>query len=89
VFIAFDKLHNQELRKAIITVPERAIGASFANEPLSKFVFRAAWHVEPKWNLCNAVEKFGVEAFDDCLIAVDEFHHVWTNPDNNLLRYLY
>jgi superfamily II DNA or RNA helicase len=30
------------------------------------------------------VEKFGVEAFDDRLIAVDEFHHVSANPDNRL-----
>ena len=27
-----------------------------------------------------AVDKFGVEAFDDRLIAVDEFHHVSANP---------
>ncbi|MBD7965952.1 DEAD/DEAH box helicase [Fictibacillus norfolkensis] len=31
-----------------------------------------------------AVDKFGVEAFDDRLIAVDEFHHVSSNPDNKL-----
>lgn len=31
-----------------------------------------------------AVDKFGIEAFDDRLIAVDEFHHVSTNPDNKL-----
>jgi superfamily II DNA or RNA helicase len=31
-----------------------------------------------------AVEKFGVEAFDDRLIAVDEFHHVSANPDSRL-----
>jgi hypothetical protein len=30
------------------------------------------------------VEKFGVEAFDDRLIAVDEFHHVSANPDSRL-----
>ncbi|WP_305968484.1 MULTISPECIES: DEAD/DEAH box helicase [unclassified Mameliella] len=116
MFIALDKLHNQGLRKAIITVPEKSIGSSFADEPLAKFGFWADWHVEPKWNLCNApgedgskaasvgaflksadqvlvcphatfrnaVEKFGVDAFDDCLIAVDEFHHVSANPDNKL-----
>ncbi len=116
MFIALDKLHNQGLRKAIITVPEKSIGSSFADEPLSAFGFWADWHVAPKWNLCNApgtdggkadsvgaflecgdsvlvcphatfrnaVEKFGVEAFDDCLIAVDEFHHVSANPDNKL-----
>ena len=31
-----------------------------------------------------AVDKFGVEAFDERLIAVDEFHHVSANPDNKL-----
>ena len=31
-----------------------------------------------------AVDKFGVEQFDDRLIAVDEFHHVSANPDNKL-----
>ena len=32
----------------------------------------------------NAVEEFGIEVFDDCLIAIDEFHHVSANPDNKL-----
>jgi len=116
MFIALDKLHNQGLRQAIIVVPEKSIGSSFADEPLSKFGFWADWKVEPRWNLCNspgtdggkvnsvgaflesddrvlvcthatfrfAVERFGVEAFDDRLIAVDEFHHVSANPDNKL-----
>ena len=30
------------------------------------------------------VDEFGVEAFDERLIAVDEFHHVSANPDNKL-----
>uniref|UniRef100_E6VCV8 Pseudomurein-binding repeat n=1 Tax=Rhodopseudomonas palustris (strain DX-1) TaxID=652103 RepID=E6VCV8_RHOPX len=117
MFIALDKLANQGLKQAIIVVPERSIGASFHDERLSQFGFWADWHVEPKWNLCNApgadnggkvnsveaflqsddkvlvcthatfrfaVDKFGVEAFDGRLIAVDEFHHVSANPDNKL-----
>ena len=33
----------------------------------------------------DAIEKArGVEAFDDCLIAVDEFHHVAASDDNRL-----
>ena len=121
MFIALDKLQNQKLKQAIIVVPEKTIGASFHDEPLSQFGFWADWKVEPRWNLCNApggdnggkvdavrkfldgadkgcdkilvcthatfrfaVEKFGVEAFDDRLIAVDEFHHVSANPDNKL-----
>jgi hypothetical protein len=31
-----------------------------------------------------AVEELGVEAFDGRLIAIDEFHHVSSNPDNVL-----
>lgn len=117
MFVALDKLYNQGLKQAIIVVPERSIGASFNDEPLSKYGFWADWHVDPKWNLCNApgndsagkvralgaflecddrvlvcthatfrfsVEAYGVEAFDDRLIAVDEFHHVSANPDNKL-----
>ena len=120
MFIALDKLHNQGVRKAIITVPEKAIGASFNDEPLTEFGFYYDWHVVPKWNLCNApgeegsktasvkafldsndqtlvcphatfrnaVEKYGIAAFDDCLIAVDEFHHISANPDNKLGAHL-
>ena len=117
MFIALDKLQNQKLKQAIVVVPERSIGASFHDEPLSQFGFWADWKVEPKWNLCDApgtdnggkveavkkflesgdkalvcthatfrfaVEKFGVEVFDDRLIAVDEFHHISANPDNRL-----
>ena len=116
MFIALDKLQNQGLKQAIIVVPEKAIGASFNDEPLTQFGFWADWTVGPKWNLCNApgndggkinalgaflasdakvlvcthatfrfaVDKFGVEAFDNRLIAVDEFHHVSTSPDNKL-----
>ena len=36
MFIALDKLKNQGLKKAIIIVPERSIGSSFHDEPLSK-----------------------------------------------------
>ena len=35
-----------------------------------------------------AVERFGADAFDNRLIAVDEFHHVSANPDNRLGQHL-
>jgi superfamily II DNA or RNA helicase len=54
MFIALDKLQHQGLKQAIIVVPEKAIGASFHDEPLTKFGFWADWRVGPKWNLCNA-----------------------------------
>jgi len=121
MFIALDKLQNQGLKQAIIVVPEKSIGASFNDEPLAKYGFWSDWHVEPRWNLCNApgndnggkvksfgaflesddkvlvcthatfrfaVDAYGVEAFDDRLIAVDEFHHVSANPDNKLGAHL-
>ena len=31
-----------------------------------------------------AVEELGIQAFDNRLIAIDEFHHVSANPDNKL-----
>ena len=120
MFIALDKLANQGIKQAIVVVPEKSIGASFNDEPLSKFGFWADWVVAPKWNLCNspgtdggkvksvtafleggdqilvcthatfrfAVEKLGVAAFDDRLIAVDEFHHVSASEDSILGKQL-
>ena len=54
MFIALDKLNNQGLKQALIVVPERSIGSSFADEPLSKYGFYFDWQVAPQWNLCNA-----------------------------------
>ena len=120
MFIALDKLANQGIEQAIVVVPEKSIGASFNDEPLSTFGFWADSTIAPKWNLCNspgtdggkvksvtaflesgdqilvythatfrfAVEKLGVEAFDDRLIAVDEFHHVSASEDSILGKQL-
>lgn len=125
MYIALDKLANQGLKQAIIVVPERSIGGSFADAALTKSGFWADWTVKPQWNLCNApgideprvakskvkavaeflrsedkvlvcthatfrfaVEELGVAAFDDRLIAVDEFHHVSADGDNVLGRQL-
>ena len=54
MFIALDKLANQGLRQAVIVVPEKTIGASFADVSLSHFGFWADWTVRPKWDLCSA-----------------------------------
>jgi hypothetical protein len=32
MFIALDKLHNQGIKQAVVVVPERSIGGSFASE---------------------------------------------------------
>ena len=116
MFIALDKIKNQGIKQAIIVVPERSIGSSFYNVPLTQNGFFTDWEVIPKWNLCDspgtdggkvnsvnsfleskdsilitthstfrfAVDKYGIEAFDGRLIAIDEFHHVSANPDNKL-----
>lgn len=121
MFIALHKLHEGGIKQALIVVPERSIGGSFADEPLSQWGFHWDWNVKPQWNLCNmpgvdepavaatkvktvkaflesqdrvlvcthatfrfAVAELGVEAFDDRLLAIDEFHHVSANPDNVL-----
>ena len=122
MFIALDKVENQGLNQAIICVPERAIGSSFNNEPLSHYGFWADWEVRPNRNLCNAsgnesgsskvkavgdflhsgdkilicthatfrfaVAEYGIDAFDNRLIAIDEFHHVSSDTDNILGRQL-
>lgn len=121
MFIALDKLANQNVRQAIICVPERSIGASFGSEPLSKYGFFTDWNVAPQWNLCNtpgaddpkvakskvkavgeflasdekvlvcthatfrfAFDELGPEAFDNRLVAIDEFHHVSADAGNRL-----
>src|SRR6266478_4490702 len=79
MFVALDKLTNQKIKQAIVVVPERSIGASFHDEPLTQFGFFADWRVEPRWNLCDApgsdvngkveaVKKF-VESEDRTLIC--------------------
>jgi hypothetical protein len=79
MFIALDKLHNQGIKQAIITVPERSIGGSFADEKLSNYGFWADWKVEPQWNLCNtpgadipSVAKSKVKAVCDFLASSDK-----------------
>ncbi len=121
MYVALDKLANQDVKQALIVVPERSIGASFSDEPLTTSGFWADWIVKPRWNLCAmpgaddengsqgkvksvgdflasndsalvcthatfryAVEALGVEAFDNRLIAIDEFHHISIGETNVL-----
>ena len=53
MFLALDKLYEQGLKKAIIAVPERSIGASFASTDLKSHGFFADWDVRPEFNLCT------------------------------------
>jgi len=115
MFIALEKLQNQGIKKVIVAVPERNIGASFKATALSKDGFFADWSPNPHYNLCTsgsekskvstflefldsdekilicthatfrfACDELDAKQFNDCLIAIDEFHHVSANDDNRL-----
>jgi hypothetical protein len=114
MFIALDKILNQGIKKAIVAVPERSIGASFRSTPLTEGGFFADWTVDPKWNLTDAggaqktkafaefmgsadrimvcthatlrfaYEQLGTQAFDECLVAIDEFHHASADENSRL-----
>ncbi|PPT92433.1 ATP-dependent helicase [Xanthomonas arboricola pv. arracaciae] len=115
MFLALDKLYKQNIRKAIIAVPERSIGSSFSSKNLSEDGFFSDWVVEPQNNLCtpggdgrkvqafigfmesddrvivcthatlrSAFEAMEEEMFNDCLLAIDEFHHVSADEDSKL-----
>jgi len=73
MFIALDKLTNQGVKQAIIVVPERSIGGSFADEPLSAHGFWADWTVKPHWNLCNTPGADDVKVAKSKVKAVGEF----------------
>ena len=115
MFIALEKLQNQGIKKVIVAVPERNIGASFKATALSKDGFFADWSPNPHYNLCTsgsekskvsaflefldsdekilicthatfrlACNELDAKQFNDCLIAIDEFHHVSADGDNRL-----
>ncbi|WP_338970475.1 DEAD/DEAH box helicase [Fusobacterium vincentii] len=108
MFIALDKLRKQGLKKVIVAVPEKTIGASFKNTNLKDFGFEYNWEINPRYNLTTGgTEKSKVDTFieflksnedilicthatlrfaydklsnddefDNCLLAIDEFHHI-------------
>jgi len=115
MFIGLDKLVSQGLKKVIVAVPERSIGASFGKTELSKYGFFADWNPNPKYNLCTpggdkskvtsflnflnsdeqilicthatlrfAFEAVDEKAFNEIVLAIDEFHHISADGDNIL-----
>lgn len=72
MFIALDKLYNQGLKKVIVAVPERSIGASFDNEPLAESGFFADWEIPDRCNLCApGLPQSKVEQLVDFLAGTD------------------
>lgn len=64
MFIALEKLHHQGIKKVIVAVPEKSIGASFASTELAKYGFFTDWNPNPRYNLCTPGEdKSKVTAF--------------------------
>lgn len=68
MFVALDKLYNQGIRKVIVAVPERSIGASFASTDLTTHGFFADWQIDDRNNLCTpGSSQSKVQAFVDFL----------------------
>ena len=119
MFIALDKLKNQGIKKVIVAVPEKSIGASFRETDLMSHGFFANWNPDPKYNLCIpggetskvqafldfmdsneqilicthstlrfAFERVDEKKFNGTLLAIDEFHHVSADKENNRLGQL-
>lgn len=116
MFVALDKLANQDIKKVVVAVPEKSIGRSFRNTDLKKQGFFADWRVAPYFDLCDAeneknkigrfkeffaqnstdklvcthatlraaMKELSNDVFDDCLLGIDEFHHVSASADSNL-----
>ncbi|MDC0857443.1 helicase-related protein [Rickettsiales bacterium] len=116
MFLALDKIYNQEIKKVIVAVPEKSIGGSFSKTDLISGGFFANWEPEDRYNLCTAggdkskvsaflnfmnsdakilicthatlrfaFEQIEEETFNDCLLAIDEFHHVSADKENSRL----
>lgn len=77
MFIALDKLHNQGIKKAIIAVPERSIGKSFASVKLSDHGFPFDWYVKPENNLTTiGSDRSKVERFIKFMRSTDASDNV-------------
>lgn len=73
MFLALDKLHNQGVKKAIVAVPERSIGSSFATTELSKYGFFTDWLIKDENNLCTpGGDKSKVKAFKRFIQSPDD-----------------
>ena len=68
MFIALDKLINQNLKKVIVAVPERSIGGSFSSTDLKSHGFFADWKISDRYNLCTTEDsKSKVKVFKEFL----------------------
>lgn len=93
MFIALDKLLKQGVKKVVVAVPERSIGASFKDTNLTDYGFYADWKVNKKYNLTlEGSEKSKVKAFvefmnsnEEIIIATHStFRHAYEKLDDKL-----
>lgn len=93
MFIALDKLLKQGVKKVIVAVPERSIGASFKDTNLTDYGFYADWKVNKKYNLTlEGSQKSKVKAFvefmnsnEEIIIATHStFRHAYEKLDDKL-----
>lgn len=78
MFIALDKLHNQNIKKIIVTVPERAIGGSFMATDLKSYGFFANWQPNDEYNLC-------IQGLDNSRKKVEAFKNFMSNEEQILI----
>jgi len=73
MFLGLDKLYNQGLKKVIVAVPERSIGASFDTTDLTTHGFFADWKFNSRYNLCTpGVDASKVAGFKQFLLDQSE-----------------
>ena len=53
MFLGLDKLYNQGIKKVIVAVPEKVIGASFDRVKLTEHGYFADWDYNEDYNLCT------------------------------------
>jgi superfamily II DNA or RNA helicase len=115
MYLALEKLKNNQVKKVIVAVPERSIAKSFSPTNLTETGFHSNWMIQPQFDLCSpggeqrktvafknfmesnesiilcthatlrfAFDQIGADAFNNCLIAIDEFHHVSSDVESKL-----
>ena len=115
MYVALEKLKNNQVKKVIVAVPERSIAKSFSPTNLTETGFHSNWIIQPQFDLCSpggeqrktvafknfmesnesiilcthatlrfAFDQIGADAFNNCLIAIDEFHHVSSDVESKL-----
>jgi superfamily II DNA or RNA helicase len=115
MYLALEKLKNNQVKKVIVAVPERSIAKSFSTTNLTETGFHTNWIIQPQFDLCSpggeqrktvafktfmesnesiilcthatlrfAFDLIGADAFNNCLIAIDEFHHVSSDVESKL-----